>query len=400
MPPRQFRVGDRVILGTHHPQFGGWTTQLSRETGSITRQDSFVNWRVDFPSHRGFHAIDSDLILADEQPEDMEEGIFRCAYCQAKVPEDEIRYDSDEVGICESCQEKVAQCENCGRWSDELCVCANYCPPCHREYCHSTLIHDYHASHYRHRRFLPDDKQDLYLGIELEMETEDDIDEVALALQPLSRDESIFLMEEDSSLCDGLEIVSEPATLSYHKTEFGWQKILATACDARATSHENGDCGLHIHFNVSFFDHSDEAIDLNSAKLLYFFERFWESLFKFSRRTESQLNSTAARYGSPRGTTPKEICDTAKSHGRYYAINLENANTVEIRIFRGTLVEETFFACLELVDFLARYVKKHTIHYIQRVTWDKVVKAIKTKDYPNLISYLKKKELLNVRYYS
>lgn len=338
--------------------------------------------------------FEREQVSREEETE--EELMYRCEWCSTEVPESEIRYDDSGTGICEDCRDNAIQCENCACWTTEWCRCADYCPACHNEYCHSNLIHDYHTSHYRRRRFLPDDEQDLYLGIELELEAGRDIDDVAEALYPLSKDENLFLMEEDSSLSSGLEIVSEPATLTYHKTEFGWEKILATATRLKATSHESGNCGLHIHFNVSFFDHTNEAIDLNSAKLLYFFERFWLPLVKFSRRTSSQLSGYAQRYGNIQAATPKQTCDYAKNCGRNYAVNLENDETIEIRIFRGTLNEETFFACLELVDFLARYVKKRSIHYIQRTTWAKVTKVIKAKDYPNLIKYLERRELINV----
>jgi len=319
----------------------------------------------------------------------------RCDWCSSEVPRSEICEDARGVGICKRCQEDASQCENCGRWTEDYCE-NDYCPRCHDELCHSDLIHEYHSAHHHSRHFLPDKQQDLYLGIELEMEADGDAYKVAEALYPLSNDEAIFSMEEDGSLDDGLEVISEPATLAYHKTQFGWEKILSTARELGAVSHKSNNCGLHIHFNISFFDHTEAAIDLNSAKLLYFFERFWEPMVKFSRRTDSQLSHYACRYGNIRGTTPKQVCDYAKNCGRNYAVNLGNDKTIEIRMFRGTLNEETFFACLELVDFLARYVKKRGIHYIQRTTWAKVIKAIKAKDYPNLIKYLERRELLSV----
>ena len=47
-------------------------------------------------------------------------------------------------------------------------------------------------------------------------------------------------------------------------------------------------------------------------------------------------------------TTHKNAKD--KHLGRYVAVNLENYNTIEFRIFRGTLNYKTFIATLQLID--------------------------------------------------
>lgn len=412
---RQFNVGDMVRLATRSPTRGIRDRRVLDEIGivmgtckvttyfpiSLLRpapyDDDYV---VDFPSHERFYAPASDLTLA----ESIKTGEFVCSNCRGMFPIKVVIYDSRQVGRCPACTKKSMVCDNCGRWTDNVCD-EGYCQRCHNDYC-VRLIQDYHSTHYRPRRFLPDDKQKLYLGIELEMESPDYcIEEVAKALDPFSKKRSIFTLEEDGSLDDGLEIVSEPATLAYHKTQFGWHDILEAARQSSAISQDSDNCGLHIHFNTNFFNHSVNTelslgtwfntVDLNSAKLLYFFERFWHPLVKFSRRTSGQIQGNARRYGAIHGS-PKTVCDIAKKQGRYFVINLGNTDTIEIRLFRGTLNEETFFACLELVDFLARYVKKRTVQYIQRVTWEKVVKAIKSKDYPNLLLYLKRRDLLSV----
>ena len=88
------------------------------------------------------------------------------------------------------------------------------------------------------------------------------------------------------------------------------------------------------------------------ARLLYFVEKHWNELLKFSRRTNRQLERWAARYGYK--DTPKEMMDHAKSYhyGRYTCVNLTNEDTVEIRIFRGTLKYNTLAATIQLTDHL------------------------------------------------
>lgn len=57
------------------------------------------------------------------------------------------------------------------------------------------------------------------------------------------------------------------------------------------------------------------------------------------------------RYGYKE--RPMDILDQAKKGyggGRYFSVNLQNANTIEFRIFRGTLKYNTLIATLQLVD--------------------------------------------------
>lgn len=62
------------------------------------------------------------------------------------------------------------------------------------------------------------------------------------------------------------------------------------------------------------------------ARLLYFIEKFWAELLRFSRRTQSQMNRWAARYGIR--LTPSEQMNHAKNScaGRYTAVNLTNSD--------------------------------------------------------------------------
>ena len=79
------------------------------------------------------------------------------------------------------------------------------------------------------------------------------------------------------------------------------------------------------------------------AGVLCFFEKRWEELLKFSRRTPRRLERWAARYGCKEH--PKEILDFAKKGchgGRYTCVNLQNDSTVEFRMFRGTLRASSF----------------------------------------------------------
>ena len=78
--------------------------------------------------------------------------------------------------------------------------------------------------------------------------------------------------------------------------------------------------------------------------------------------------------------------------GRYVAVNLENYNTIEFRLFRGTLRYKTFLATLQLVDEICYCAINMTDKEIENMSWLEFVQRILPKK-PELIQYLKEKRL-------
>ena len=76
-------------------------------------------------------------------------------------------------------------------------------------------------------------------------------------------------------------------------------------------SHQATTCGLHVHISRDAFGRTEQAQEAAIARLLFFVEKHWNELLKFSRRTNRQLERWAARYGYK--DTPKEMMDHAKS---------------------------------------------------------------------------------------
>lgn len=78
--------------------------------------------------------------------------------------------------------------------------------------------------------------------------------------------------------------------------------------------------------------------------------------------------------------------------GRYVAVNLENYNTVEFRLFRGTLCYKTFIATLQLVDEICFQAMSLTDREMEELSWSEFVSRILPKK-TELIEYLKLKRL-------
>jgi hypothetical protein len=149
-----------------------------------------------------------------------------------------------------------------------------------------------------------------------------------------------------------------------------------------------------VHCNRDYFgeeyDEQEEAI----GRIVYFVERHWDELVRFSRRTPGSLNRWAAKYA----TISSTICETYekaknKDMGRYVAVNLSNYRTIEFRMFRGTLRYETFLATLQLVDEICKSALMLSDHELQELSWSEFVRLINKNDKPELINYLKSRNL-------
>ena len=159
------------------------------------------------------------------------------------------------------------------------------------------------------------------------------------------------------------------------------------ARELKYLSHTARTCGLHIHINRAALGETVEEQENVIGRIVYFFERFWDQILRFSRRTEGQANRWASRYGCST-VNPKESMKDAKNSGlgRYIAVNLEPLFTVELRIFRGTLRYNTFVATLQFVDKLCHDAIEMTDEQFQTMTWNDFAGSV--KDMPELTEYL------------
>ena len=234
------------------------------------------------------------------------------------------------------------------------------------------------------------------MGVELEIDEGGESDSKAEKILAVANQDGNELMyiKRDGSLRDGMEIVTMPCSLKYHCTQVPWGDVMKKAKELSYVSHQANTCGLHIHIGrKSFGDNVDEQ-DRCIARILYFFEKHWEELLKFSRRTPGQLEQWAARYGYK--DRPMDILDHAKkggSRGRYACINLENTQTIEFRIFKGALRLSSFIAALQLVDKICDVAICLSDEELKAVSWTSFVSGISKDTYPELVQYLKERRL-------
>ena len=262
-----------------------------------------------------------------------------------------------------------------------------YCDSCYHERA-GEVIHDYY--------YKPEPifygQGPRYFGVELEIDGAGESNSNALQILNGANEGGDYLYaKHDGSLEDGFELVSHPMSLEYHCHQMPWADILREAVRLGYQSHQAGTCGLHVHVSRSAFGVTESEQDAVIARILYFFEKHWEELLKFSRRTPRQLERWAARYGYKE--QPRDILDHAKKGygaGRYTCVNLTNEDTIEFRIFRGTLKLNTLIATLQLVDRICDVALFLSDEELKAMSWTTFVSGCTQ---PELVQYLKERRL-------
>lgn len=351
---------------------------------------------------------------------------FTCDHCRGEYPEEMLNTVGEDLLcndcivndtiLCSRCGERIYLADNAGDNDTPLCQhcydryftncveCdrvillddAYYesdddddprCYSCHLRHNNDRYIHDYY--------YKPEPifygEGNRYFGVELEIDGAGESEKNAQAIcNVANRHDDLVYIKHDGSLEEGMEIVTEPLTLHYHLNNMPWNEVLGKARELHYKSHAISTCGYHIHVNKTAFGETEAEQDECIARVLYFFEKHWEELLKFSRRTREQLDRWAARYGLKEH--PREILDNAKGcWERYSCINLTNRNTIEFRMFRGTLKLNTLIATLQLVDRICDIALYFNDEEIKAMSWTTFVAGC--SHLPELVQYLKERRL-------
>ena len=319
-----------------------------------------------------------------------------CSHCGERVYRDDNAGD-ENTPLCQPCYDRhYTSCERCGRIihvddayyedDDEDCP---LCYDCHTHARRHKMIEDYY---YKPEPLFRGDGS-RYFGVELEIDEAGEDSDNARRLMEIANGNGVenLYCKHDGALDDGFEMVTHPMTLEYHMKEMPWAKILQEAIRLGYSSHQTSTCGLHVHVNRDAFGDTEEDQDAVIARILFFFESFWTELLKFSRRTPRQLERWATRYGYK--DQPKELLDHAKKGyhgGRYTSVNLTNTDTIEFRIFRGTLKYNTLIATLQLLDRICDVALYLTDDQVKAMSWTTFASGCTQ---PELVRYLKERRL-------
>ena len=324
----------------------------------------------------------------------VEDDAVRCDCCgelfEYQIIDSYELYDGRDVSLCRVCRDdEYVTCDGCGNlvpnddyWYDERHDC-RYCPNCEDEHQYSDNMHGYHHTggtyfwldngEHKYYCYLSDEESKLmYLGIELETDYNDSADEVADAIAYWYDGDAIECKEDGSLDEEGVEIVSQPMTPLHHLTSDMWERITSIVKEHGGKSHDAGTCGLHIHISRAYFKDHDAVYRLD--RLFHVFER---QFIEFSRRSGSQMDWCEIDDDSELRDEKdvedrKAIWYRKKNSGyraRYQAVNDTNYNTVEIRLWRGTLNVETIRATIEMTTGLAIVANSMSDELAETLTW-------------------------------
>ena len=381
-----------------------------------------------------------------------EDSYFTCEDCGDIYPmDDAVSVNNGEMYVCQDCADVTGNyyhCVNCDEYfttryrsryelANGDCVCANcadgeigecyecselfwlddmeededgwgdtiyFCPSCARG--RKKKIHDYSYKPapkfkvHNHDEFWTDESiKELLFGVELEIDKGKDPEKVAEEITEAHDD---IYCKHDGSLDYGVEIVSHPCTLEYHLKDLGWDDICDIALSNNFKSHEARTCGLHVHVGRRQLGETISERNDNIAKIIILVDRHWDNIVRFTRRTEEQLSHWASRpevmdriIGFSDGYIGHKVTDMIDGCGRYQAVNTQNRNTIEFRIYNGTLKVSTLYATLQFTSNICKYAMTHSFDDCFASQWKDVAEY---ETYPELAEYLVSRNLDDVPY--
>lgn len=211
---------------------------------------------------------------------------------------------------------------------------------------------------------------DPYFGLELEVEVGRAERQTGLNIIGEAMP-GIWAAKYDGSLSYGVEFVSQPMTLEVA------QSLPWTAFETLVTygwrAWDTSTAGMHIHISrvafqrpISFLSKAVYTVPIvgdgdshlyKFGHLIYRNERFWK---RFSGRSSRQwANFTGERRAF--GHRVKRTACNPRYGNRYVPVNTNNDRTVEIRMFRGSLIGDRVLTNLEGMAAAVAYTRNLTI---------------------------------------
>jgi hypothetical protein len=215
-----------------------------------------------------------------------------------------------------------------------------------------------------------------FKGVELEVEVSGDCSIYASRVKKSLKE--FVLIKRDGSLSNGFEIVTRPASMSEHVKR--WTKFFEDVPLKGMKSWSTSSCGLHIHCSRAPL--TPEQI----ARIVCFINASWNRRFMFviAGRSGEGFSKYKNKKYEP-GTPPPPI-------EKYEAVNLLHNDTIEFRIFKGTLKKESLFKAIEFTDALIHFTaeEEKPESALRRTRFIAYVNSNKKK-YPHLWAFIEAK---------
>lgn len=158
----------------------------------------------------------------------------------------------------------------------------------------------------------------------------------------------------DGSLNDGgVETITLPMTAN-ELLALDWQGFCDTARESGLTASSH--CGIHVHCDRAFLTEKSN----NKAVLLFAYINRLQDEFErvFGRRMSFECDGG---YNQKLEKTADVIdCAVKIYNSRYWAVNVQNGCTIELRTFASTTDADTLLAFIDTAQALFKWAKKAT----------------------------------------
>lgn len=337
------------------------------------------------PRHRCSHCAmgmrGGHLIASSYYCDECKDQLFRaCADC-GNYGHSWNMHACGGRSICNSCFRRSYQsCSGCGNAFQQNTLTMNRCEPClARHIARYGPIHSYDSREYMKLGTFGNPKNGVYFGVELEVACMPRRKVASLARKVEKRVKGFCILKSDSSTGNddrfqqGFEIVSAPASLEVLAEKFLWLKEDPVQ---GIVSYQTRSCGMHVHVSRK------PLTPLTVGKML---------LFLNDHRNEALVSAVAGRTSNSYcERRPKKLTDgNKKGSSRYDTLNTRGSDTIEFRLFRGTLSYEGFMKNLEFIQALLDWAPLAPLSMPPQGFLEHVREG--RKSYPNLFNMLARK---------
>ena len=182
-------------------------------------------------------------------------------------------------------------------------------------------------------------------------------------------------LKSDGSLNDGFEIVTHPMTHDFFKNEADefWNTVAVLRDQYRVMTWGTGTAGIHIHISRTGFKGGPHMHRF--LNLVYSNEQLYSTIAgrQSSRWAKFDDVDTAVRNGQDeegytqykRFRSFKHKILDGRNTDRYSAVNTQNRDTLELRIFKSTTKPERIKAYMDLAHASVEYTRNLTLQQVK-----------------------------------
>jgi hypothetical protein len=339
-----------------------------------------------------------DVITCDDEFNDVEGELWCqnctrndahwCDLCDNYFTGYTFGADDTSDCMCERCYENnTTYCEEC----DATYI--NGCEYNHDDDADSRIIHDYSYRPDPAFQSSEGEQTRLYFGIEVETEargTDYGTRRVAAEFASRLEVERLAYLKSDGSLECGFELVTHPMSHSYFMNDAItlWDTINKLKSDYNMMAWGTKTCGLHVHISRAGFNGGSHQHRF--LQLVYNNKDFYEVL---AGRASSHWAKFDDVFDPETGR--KSFKNKFDRHGsdRYSAVNTNNRNTLEMRIFRGSLNPRFIKSAIDLAHASVEFTRVMSVREVRDdgLSCLKFRQYIESKPdlYPSLIERIK-----------